>query len=141
VSPGRRLGVDVGLARIGVALSDPRCILATPLATISAGETSVADVAALAEEHEVVEIAVGLPLLMSGQEGSSAAMAREWADALRERLPQVPVVLIDERLTTVVATRALRDSGRKTKTHKPVVDQAAAVELLQTHLDRIRSAS
>lgn len=142
--PGSRLGVDVGTARIGVAVSDPRGILATPLETVpatSARDVDVARVVALAREHGVVEIVVGLPLLMSGKEGASARMAREWADALVFALPDVPIVLVDERLTTVVATRALHSSGRKTKTHRPVIDQAAATELLQSYLDRIRSTS
>lgn len=144
---GARLGVDVGTARVGVAVSDPHCILATPLETVPADPARVRDVArvlALVEEHSAVEVVIGLPLHMSGKESPSAVASRAWAAALQDALEaagrtDVSISLVDERLTTVVATRALHSSGRKTKTHRAVIDQAAATELLQSHIERLRS--
>ena len=138
---GIRMGVDVGTVRVGVAISDPRGILATPLTTLARDQhrgTDLTAAAALVAEHAVVEVIVGLPLTLAGSEGSSAVMAREWADGLREHVGDVPVVMVDERLTTVTATQALHASGRRTKSHKSLIDQAAAVALLQGYLDTVR---
>jgi putative Holliday junction resolvase len=137
---GRRLGIDVGAVRVGVALSDPEGVLATPLATVARDVTDGADlgtVAALVAEHEVVEIVVGLPLTLAGREGPAAEAARAFAAGLAERVP-VPLVFTDERLTTVVATRQMRESGRKGRRQRAVVDQVAAVAILQGWLDRHR---
>ena len=132
------MGVDVGTVRVGIALSDPRGVLATPLTTLARDEFRGADLAAAAAlvvEHDVVEVIVGLPLTLAGSEGVSAAMAREWADGLRGQVGEIPVLMVDERLTTVSATQALHASGRKTKSHRAYIDQAAAVALLQGYLD------
>ncbi|HXV92463.1 MAG TPA: Holliday junction resolvase RuvX [Pseudonocardia sp.] len=137
---GRRLGVDVGAVRIGVALSDPDGVLATPLVTVPRDVEGGSDLRAIADlvaEHAVVEVVVGLPRTLAGREGPAAAAAHAFAAALAGRL-DVPVVLSDERLTTVVATRQLRESGRKGRRQRAVVDQAAAVGILQGWLDRSR---
>lgn len=137
---GRRLGIDVGAVRIGVALSDPEGVLATPLATVARDPAEGSDlrrIAELAAEHQVVEIVVGLPRTLSGRIGPAAEAARAFAEALAERV-DVPVQLVDERLTTVVATRQLRESGRRGRRQRAVVDQAAAVAILQSWLDRHR---
>ncbi|MEJ3654843.1 Holliday junction resolvase RuvX [Actinomycetes bacterium KLBMP 9759] len=138
---GRRLGIDVGAVRIGVALSDPGGVLATPLVTVPrAPEGDGADlraIAALVAEHEVVGIVVGLPRSLSGAEGRAAVIAREFAAELAAAVP-VPVELSDERLTTVVATRQLRERGVKGRKQRAVVDQAAAVAILQGWLDGSR---
>jgi putative Holliday junction resolvase len=136
---GRRLGVDIGSVRVGVAMSDPDGVLATPLATVARdveGGSDLRVLAGLAAEHEVVEVVVGLPRTLAGRDGPAAHAAREFAAALGEVLgDQVPVVLADERLTTVVATRQLRASGRPGRRQRAVVDQAAAVAILQGWLD------
>ncbi|MGH3620253.1 MAG: Holliday junction resolvase RuvX [Sciscionella sp.] len=134
---GRRIGVDVGAVRVGVALSDPAPMLATPLVTLSRDERAGHDLDQLAElvtEHEVVEVVVGLPRTLAARHGSAAEAAQSYAAALAGRVA-VPVRLSDERLTTVSATRTLRDAGIKGRKQRAVVDQAAAVEILQSWLD------
>jgi putative holliday junction resolvase len=138
--PGRRLGIDVGAVRVGVALSDPDGLVATPLETVARdvdGGSDVATITALAAEYEVVAVVVGLPRTLAGQEGPAAAAARVFAEALTTAL-DVPVELSDERLTTVVAHRQLRESGRKGRKQRAVVDQVAAVGILQGWLDAHR---
>lgn len=140
---GRRLGVDVGSVRVGVALSDPAPVLATPLVTLSRDERSGADLdrlAGLVVEHEVVEVVVGLPRTLAGRNGAAADTAAAYAADLARRVAPVPVRLVDERLTTVSATRMLSDRGVRGKRQRAVVDQAAAVEILQGWLDA-RSAA
>lgn len=137
--PGRRLGVDVGSVRVGVALSDPSPLLASPLVTLPRDEDSDSDIdrlVRLVEEHEVVEVVVGLPTTLAGRQGRAADLARDYAGRLAERLAAVPVRLSDERLTTVSATRMLSDRGIKGRKQRAVIDQAAAVEILQGWLDR-----
>jgi putative holliday junction resolvase len=137
---GRRLGIDVGAVRVGVALSDPDGLLATPLVTVARDaerDSDLATIAQLAAEHDVVQVVVGLPRTLAGREGPAAEAARAFADALAGVLT-VPVVLSDERLTTVVATRQLRESGRRGRRQRAVVDQAAAVAILQGWLDTNR---
>jgi len=136
--PGRRLGVDVGSVRVGVAVSDPAPFLATPLVTLSRDERSDSDLDRLAElvtEHEVVEVIVGLPRTLAARHGKAAAIATAYARKLARRVRPVPVRLADERLTTVSATRMLSDRGVRGKKQRAVVDQAAAVEILQAWLD------
>ena len=139
---GRRLGIDVGSVRVGVALCDPEGVLATPLATVARdadGGSDLRTIAGLVAEHEAVEVVVGLPRTLAGRDGPAAQVAREFAAALGEVLGgNVPVLLADERLTTVVATRQLRASGRPGRRQRAVVDQAAAVAILQGWLDARR---
>ena len=132
--PGVVLAVDVGTKRVGVAASDPDRVLASPVETVAApGHTRVA---ALVAEREAVEVVVGLPTSLSGEAlSASAQMARDWAARLTPLVAPVPVRLVDERLTTVTATAALRASGRSARASRAVVDQAAAVALLQGVLD------
>ncbi|MFN2523856.1 MAG: Holliday junction resolvase RuvX [Mycobacteriales bacterium] len=127
------LAVDVGTVRVGVAASDPHRILASPVETVPApGHVRVAELVA---ERAAVLVVVGLPTSLSGKaQSTSADMARRWAAAFAA-LVDVPVELVDERLTTVSATAALRASGRTAKQSRAVVDQAAAVALLQGFLD------
>lgn len=139
---GVRLGVDVGEARVGVAVSDPAGVLAVPLTTLARDaqrDTDLAALARLAAEHEAVEIVVGLPRSLSGAEGRAAGTARDYAARLAERVSPVRVRLHDERLTTVIATRTLTDRGVRGKRQRAVVDQAAAVLILQSWLDADRS--
>lgn len=132
---GVRLGVDVGTVRIGIARSDASGTLAVPLEAIRAGADSTADVAGLVHEWDAIEVVVGLPLSMSGEEGSAAAAARTWAAALAAHI-DVPVRLVDERLSTVQAQRALHAGGRSTRQSRSLIDSASAVMVLQADLDR-----
>jgi putative holliday junction resolvase len=137
---GVRLGLDPGEARIGVARSDPSGFLATPLETVSRGEGDLARLVALCEETEAMEVVVGLPKSLSGGEGPAAARVREFAAQLAARVAPVPVRLCDERLTTVSAESMLRERGRKGRDRRAVVDQAAAVVILQQALDTERGS-
>ncbi|MEQ3549808.1 Holliday junction resolvase RuvX [Pseudonocardia nematodicida] len=140
-SRGRRLGIDVGAVRVGVAMCDPDGILATPVETVARDLEGGADVRRIAElvaEHDVVGVVLGLPRNLRGQDGPAAEAARVFADALRAGL-DVPVELTDERMTTVVAARQLSGRGVKGRKQRAVVDQAAAVQILQGWLDTTRS--
>ncbi|MGH6655506.1 MAG: Holliday junction resolvase RuvX [Actinocrinis sp.] len=137
---GKRLGIDVGAVRIGVAVCDREGLLATPVETVAAGEGDLARLAALAAEYEVVEAVMGLPRSLSGGEGPAAAKARAFAGRLARKIRPIPVRLVDERLTTVTATRGLRESGVRGRKSRAVVDQAAAVVILQNALDAERSS-
>ncbi|MGH4013062.1 MAG: Holliday junction resolvase RuvX [Pseudonocardiaceae bacterium] len=141
---GRRLGIDIGDVRVGVALSDPSGVLATPLVTLKRdkrGGTDLDALAALVVEHEVVEVVVGLPRTLAGRHGAAARAAQDYARALAERLDNsVPVRLTDERLSTVSAARMLAERGVRGRKQRAVVDQAAAVEILQGWLEARRRA-
>ena len=135
---GVRLGLDPGDARIGVARSDPTGFLATPVETVRRGKGDLARIARLVRDEEVVEVVVGLPRSLSGGEGPAAAKVREFAARLATRISPVAVRLQDERLTTVSAEAMLRDRGKKGAERRAVVDQAAAVLILQHALDTER---
>ena len=141
---GVRIGVDVGSVRIGVAASDADGTLSLPVTTVrrdERGASDLAQIARLVADRAAVEVVVGLPRTRAGREGKAAAAAREFADALAARIAPVPVVLVDERLTTVSAARSLRAAGRSSKQQRDVVDQVAAAELLQSFLDATRAGS
>ncbi|KRB37831.1 Holliday junction resolvase RuvX [Microbacterium sp. Root180] len=131
---GVRLGIDVGRARVGVARCDPDGLLATPVETVPRNEAAVARLVALVEEYSVFELLVGLPLNLRGEDTASTVDAREFAAALAAA-SGIPVRLVDERLSTVSAHAALRDSGRSQRSSRSIVDQVAAVVLLQQALD------
>lgn len=136
---GVRLGVDVGSVRVGVAMSDPHGILATPVTTLRR-DSAGADLDALADlivEHEVVEVVVGLPRTLRGAEGAAVTASRDYATALAGRIAAVPVVFVDERMTSVTANRMLADHGINSRSRREIVDQAAAVTILQTRLDAL----
>jgi putative Holliday junction resolvase len=139
---GRRLGVDVGTVRIGVAISDPDGILATPVETVrrDRSDKHVRRLAQLVNELEAVEVVVGLPRTLADRSGSSARDAVELAEQLARRIAPTPVRLSDERLTTVSAQRSLRDAGIRAKGQRAMIDQAAAVGILQNWLDQRRAA-
>lgn len=133
--PGVRLGIDVGTARVGVARCDRDGLLATPVETVPRATGQPVDrVVAIANELDAVEIIVGLPISLAGRETASTADAREFADAVAAA-SGLPVRLMDERLTTVTANDALRRSGRSQRGSRSIVDQVAAVVLLQQALD------
>jgi putative Holliday junction resolvase len=136
------VGVDVGTVRVGVARSDPAGILASPLTTLKRDTTDNTDITELAElvrESGAVGVVIGLPRTLKGREGLSAELARDYGARLA-RLVDVPVRHVDERLTTVSAQRKLRQGGiRGSKATRAVIDQAAAVELLQHWLEILRA--
>ena len=135
---GARLGVDVGKVRIGLARSDPHGMLATPVATVPRGDGDVRVILEHAVEVDAIEIVVGLPLALSGSETASTKDARDFAASIGAATP-LPVRLVDERLSTVSAQRAMQASGRNSKRARLVIDQAAAVIILQHALDVERS--
>lgn len=136
---GVRLGVDPGDARIGIARSDPTGFLATPVETVRRGKGDLRRIARLAAEHEAVEVVVGLPRSLSGGEGPAAVKTRAWAATLAAVLAPLQVRLVDERLTTFSAEAMLRDRGVKGRERRAVIDQAAAVVILQQALDTERA--
>lgn len=139
---GVRIGVDVGKARIGVARSDLHGMLASPVETVPRdleGDAHVAPILAIVREHEAIELVVGLPLALSGRETASTGDARTVALQLAAA-SDVPVRLVDERLSTVAASSQLRASGRRPSRSRDRIDQVAAVVILQSALDAERSS-
>jgi putative Holliday junction resolvase len=136
---GVRLGVDVGSVRVGVASCDPDGLIATPVATLRRGRGDLAELARLAAEREAVEVVVGLPRTLAGREGRAATDAVAFAQRLADTLAKTPVRLVDERFSTVGAQRDLRASGVGSRRGRSVVDQAAAVIILQSALDEERA--
>jgi len=137
--PGRRLGIDVGSVRVGVALSDPYALMASPLMTLSrdrdgADQQRIAD---LVREHGVVEVVVGLPLHLSGAHGAASDEATAYSVAVATLIEPVPVRLVDERLSTRAANTALAAGGLDSRAQRKIVDQTAAAIILQAWLDRL----
>lgn len=141
-----RLGVDVGTVRVGVARCDPDGILATPLVTLSRDlnpdsdrtPNDIAELVRLVEAHESVEVVVGLPITLAGVEGIAAGHIRAYVTRLAAAIAPVPVRLADERMSTASATRRLAERGVRGGRRRAVIDQAAAVEILQGYLDAAR---
>jgi putative holliday junction resolvase len=139
---GIKLGVDVGTVRVGVAICDRDSILATPYKTLDRNARKNSDVRVIAnmvEELGAVQVIVGLPRTMKGEEHASARMATEYAELLAAELSAralaVPVNLVDERLSSVTAHRNLHEAGMSSRNHRKVVDQVAAAGILQHALD------
>lgn len=132
--PGVRLGIDVGKARVGVARCDRDGLLAVPVETVARTDAAVARIVELAEEYSAMELLVGLPISLAGEDTASTADAREFAVALRAA-SGIDVRLVDERLSTVTAHAALRSAGRSQRSSRRIVDQVAAVVLLQQAID------
>jgi putative Holliday junction resolvase len=136
--------VDVGTVRVGVAISDPDGILATPLATLARDNSGasppsdMSEIARLVATHDASEVIVGLPVTLAGRESYAAAAARNYADRLARIITPVPVRFSDERMSTAAATRRLSERGVRGRRRRAVVDQAAAVEILQSWLDTQR---
>ncbi|QRY41173.1 Holliday junction resolvase RuvX [Microbacterium hominis] len=131
---GVRLGIDVGKARVGVARCDRDGLLAVPVETVARTDAAVARIVELAEEYSAMELLVGLPISLAGGDTASTADAREFAAALRAA-SGIDVRLVDERLSTVTAHAALRSAGRSQRSSRRIVDQVAAVVLLQQAID------
>jgi putative holliday junction resolvase len=149
---GVRVGIDVGSVRVGVASSDPSGLLATPVRTVTRASGAdaepprdeapqdVEEIAGIVAQLGAIEVVVGLPRTLKGDEGAAAKAARTYAGRLAVRVTPVPVRLVDERLTTVDAHRSLRESGVGGRRQRSVVDQVAAVLILQAALDAERSS-
>jgi putative Holliday junction resolvase len=140
VRPGVRVGVDVGTVRVGLARTDPSALVVTPVETVRRGQDDLARIAEVVAETGAVEVVVGLPRTLRGEEGPAAVAARQYATAIAQRVAPVPVRLVDERLSTVSAHRSLREAGVRGRRHRPVIDQVAAVVILQSALDAERAS-
>jgi len=138
VRPGVRLGIDVGSVRIGVARSDPAGLLASPLDTVKRSSGAVAELVRLANENDAMELVVGLAVGLAGKEGKAAGEGRAFAASLAGEVAPIPVRLVDERFTTVLAHAALAQSGHNSRARRDTVDKAAAALLLQGALDAER---
>jgi putative Holliday junction resolvase len=133
------IAVDVGSVRVGIARSDPRGVLAVPISTLVRdpdGDRDITELAGLVADYDAAGVVVGLPRTLAGAEGPAARMAREYGARLAARITPIPVEFLDERLTTVSAQRKLHQGGVRGAAGRAVIDQAAAVELLQHWLDR-----
>jgi putative Holliday junction resolvase len=142
VRRGRRLAIDVGDARIGVASCDPDGILATPVETVPGRDVPAAHrrLRQIVEEYEPIEIVIGLPRSLNGREGPAAEKVRAFAQEVARGVAPLSVRLVDERMTTVTATHGLRASGVKSKKGRSVIDQVAAVVILQNALETERAS-
>jgi putative Holliday junction resolvase len=141
---GRLLGVDWGERRIGLALSDEMQVLAQPLTTLTRRAGKRFPMSQLLEQittHNVVGVVVGLPLDESGAEGEAAHAAKDLADAIKQRVGELPVTMWDERMTTARILGAIREMGGKTRGRKEDVDAMAAALLLQHYLDARRGSA
>jgi len=140
VEEGRILGLDVGEARTGVAVSDALGIMTSPLITlhVKSHPEDAAAVTRIAKEQEAIRIVVGMPLNKEGGIGPQAQKVLDFVEALRAAT-SIEVVTIDERYSTAAAHRSLQDSGMRSKKRKGVIDQVAAQQILQLYLDRERS--
>lgn len=135
-----RLGIDVGTVRIGVAASDPEGLMAFPCETVQRGDGDVERIADIAAQRDAIRIFVGLPRGLSGRDGTSAQFAHEFAAHLSERTPAI-VRLVDERFSTASAQQAMRQAGRDSRQQRRVIDQAAAVVILESALDIERNGN
>lgn len=137
---GRILGVDFGEARTGLAISDTSRFLASAIGNIAGGglERSADAIANAATEHGAVAVVMGLPVNMNGSEGPRAARIKQLAALIEERMPNVPIALIDERMTTMVASRFLNETNTRGKKRKGVIDPLSAEIILQDALDRLK---
>ena len=132
------LGIDYGDARIGIAATDEFGIMAHPVETISVdGGRSVQRIAELAALRKVKTLVVGLPLRLDGSEGSAAEKVRKFSKQLSNALPMIPMIFVDESYTTVTASEKLREAGKKARKQKGIIDQAAAVEILNLWMEEI----
>ncbi len=146
---GARLGVDVGSVRVGLAASDPDGLVATPVETLARDAehadgtlpTDLVRIASEVGERAAAVVYVGLPRHLKGTEGAAAEAARSYAERLAALRSGLSVAFVDERMTSVAAERAVRGSGRAGRKHRAVVDQVAAVIILQTALDGERGSA
>ena len=131
------LGIDFGQARIGIAATDPCGILAHPVESIHLSKTEpLGRIAELVAQKGIRSLVLGLPLRLDGTEGTACEKVRAFGRKLAARFPELPLIYVDEFLTTTVAQEKLHKAGKKAKDFKPIIDQAAAVEILNTWLEQ-----
>ena len=140
------IGIDYGEARIGIAASDDAGMLAHPVKTIKVGEEedpaeAIPKVVAAVEKLGAEVVVVGIPFQMDGKKGEAAERVEAWVEQLTEALPEQDIQMMDERLTTVVAQSKLREAGKKTRKTRGIIDQVAAVEILQSYLEAQQQAA
>ncbi|MES9254934.1 Holliday junction resolvase RuvX [Cutibacterium acnes] len=133
-----RLAIDWGKARIGVAASDRDAILAFPVETVHTADRPVQRLAEIVAEYEPVEVIMGLPVALNGTEQLAAQDVRDAGRQLAEAINPIPVRWVDERMTTRTAARALHEAGRSARKQRGVIDQAAAVAILEHVLEQVR---
>lgn len=132
------LGIDYGEARIGIAATDACGILAHPVESIHLRHTEpIARIRELVQQKGIRTLVLGLPLRLDGTEGTACAKVRAFGEKLRASLPELPLLYVDEFLTTTAAQEKLHQAGKKAKNFKPIIDQAAAVEILNNWLDTL----
>lgn len=132
------LGIDYGEARIGIAATDACGILAHPVESIHLRHTEpIARIRELVQQKGIRTLVLGLPLRLDGTEGTACAKVRSFGEKLRAALPELPLLYVDEFLTTTAAQEKLHQAGKKAKNFKPIIDQAAAVEILNNWLDTL----
>ena len=132
------LGIDYGQARIGIAATDVCGILAYPVESIHLAQTEpLGRIAELVQKLGIRTLVLGLPLRLDGTEGSACERVRAFGDKLAARIPELPLVYVDEFLTTATAQDKLHQAGRKAKNFRPIIDQAAAVEILNNWLETL----
>lgn len=142
IERGRRLGIDPGAARVGIAVCDPDGLLATGLTTLKRDAkrgSDIIEIADLVREYEIVEVVIGRPVSLSGGHGRAVQVADAFADQVAEAVAPIPVSRIDERFTTVSASGALRAAGLDSRRQRGVIDQTAAAVMLQAWLDQHRA--
>ncbi|WP_029521772.1 Holliday junction resolvase RuvX [Persephonella sp. KM09-Lau-8] len=132
----RVLALDVGNKRIGVAYSDPFGISANPLPIIQNDEKVFEKIKELVKEYDIGTIVIGLPLTLKGEEGEQAQKTKEFAEKLKQEIPDIPIKFVDERFTTTLAERQLRETTKKSK-RKQKLDSVSAVYILKTYLDSL----
>lgn len=132
------LGIDYGEARIGIAATDACGILAHPVESIHLRHTEpIARIRELVQQKGIRTLVLGLPLRLDGTEGTACTKVRAFGEKLRAALPELPLLYVDEFLTTTAAQEKLHQAGKKAKNFKPIIDQAAAVEILNNWLDTL----
>ncbi len=130
------LGIDFGMARIGIAATDPMGILAHPVESIHLDKTEPLErIAQLVQERGIRTLVLGLPLRLDGTKGSACEKVEAFGAKLAAKIPQLPLIYVDEFLTTAKAQEKLHQAGKKAKNFKPIIDQAAAVEILNNWLE------
>ena len=127
---GRRLGVDYGQARVGIAICDVDGLVATPLITLKNDKTLLSQLASIIEEHQIVGIYLGKPKHLSGVEGATAELVTIFAQRFAESF-EIPITYVDERLTSGAAGKLLKAAGKNSKESKGLIDQLAAVAILE----------
>ena len=131
---GRRLGIDFGQVRVGIALCDVDGLLATPLATIKNDKKLLSEIAKLIDEYQISGIFLGKPKHLSGVEGATVELVASFAEQLRDSFG-LPITFVDERLTSIQAERALKSAGKDSRESRGLVDQLSAVAILQLGIE------